>query len=71
MSLAERISSIEDYDAFQRGRRGSSPAGSLRLSFNPVGTLGPPIAAAEPVGAFEVPKLKRIREYRHLSGLVL
>ncbi|KAI9778729.1 MAG: hypothetical protein M1839_007960 [Geoglossum umbratile] len=60
MSLAERISSIEDYDAFQRGRRGSSPAGSLRLSFNPVGTLAPPTAATEPVGAFEVSKLKRI-----------
>ncbi|KAI9773180.1 MAG: hypothetical protein M1840_008301 [Geoglossum simile] len=60
MSLAERISSIEDYDAFQHGRRGSSPAGSLRLSFNPVGALAQPIAAAEPVGAFEVSKLKRI-----------
>jgi hypothetical protein len=58
MSLAERISSIEDYDAFQHGRRGISPAGSLRLSFNPIDVWAPP--AVEPVGAFEVSKTKRI-----------
>ncbi|KAH0551747.1 hypothetical protein GP486_007036, partial [Trichoglossum hirsutum] len=60
MSLAERVSSIGDYDAFQYGRRGSSPAGSLRLSFDPVGMGVAPAEATEPVRASEVSKVKRI-----------
>jgi hypothetical protein len=61
MSLAERVSNMEHYDSPWREL---SPAGSDRrkLSFNPVGEWLPPAALEEPIGAFEVPKSKRIRE---------
>lgn len=63
MSLAERVSSLEDYDRWSR-RSSMSPAGSQRrkLSFNPVQTLVPEHKAEVPVGAFEVSKAKRIGE---------
>ncbi|KAF2458418.1 major facilitator superfamily domain-containing protein [Lineolata rhizophorae] len=58
MSLAERVSSMEEYDRW----RDLSPTGGQRrkLSFNPVGTWVPPAAHEEPVGAFEVSPAKRI-----------
>ncbi|KAF1990212.1 MFS general substrate transporter [Aulographum hederae CBS 113979] len=57
MSLAERVSSMEEFDRW----RDLSPTGSQRrkLSFNPVGTWVPPAANEEPVGAFEVGKVRR------------
>jgi hypothetical protein len=59
MSLAERVSNMEEYDSPWRG---NSPAGSDRrkLSFNPVGEWLPPATLEEPIGAFEVPKTKRM-----------
>jgi len=59
MSLAERLSTMEEYDSPWREL---SPAGSQRrkLSFNPVDNWVPPVAEEEPVGAFEVSKTKRI-----------
>ncbi|KAF2093762.1 MFS general substrate transporter [Rhizodiscina lignyota] len=61
MSLAERLSTLEDYDRLSR-RSSMSPAGSQRrkLSFNPVDTWVPEHTAEVPVGAFEVSKTKRI-----------
>ncbi|KAK3076119.1 hypothetical protein LTS18_013863, partial [Coniosporium uncinatum] len=58
MSLAERVTPMEEYDRW----RDLSPTGSQRrkLSFNPVGTWVPPAASEEPVGAFEVSTTKRI-----------
>ena len=43
--------------------RGSSPARSeyRKMSLNPVGMTIPTAAEEEPIGAFEVPKPKRIR----------
>ncbi|KAE9981834.1 hypothetical protein EG327_006090 [Venturia inaequalis] len=59
MSLAERVSTMEEYDSPWREL---SPAGSQRrkLSFNPVGSWLPEEVLEEPVGAFEVSKTKRI-----------
>ncbi|KAF2421249.1 MFS general substrate transporter [Tothia fuscella] len=61
MSLAERLSSMEEYEPSWRE---ASPAGSDRrkMSFNPVGEWLPPAALEEPVGAFEVSKTKRIMQ---------
>lgn len=61
MSLAERVSTMEEYDSPWREL---SPAGSQRrkLSFNPVGSWLPDEVLEEPVGAFEVSKTKRICE---------
>jgi hypothetical protein len=59
MSLAERLSVMEEYESLLRDR---STAGSQRrkMSFNPVEAWTPPHVLEEPVGAFEVPKTKRI-----------
>jgi len=45
--------------------RGSSPARSehRKMSFNPVGNWVPPEAKEEPLGAFQVSKVKRIGQY--------
>lgn len=53
------MSSMEEYQAWSRE---PSPAGSERrkLSYNPVGTWIPPVAAEEPVSAFEISKGTRI-----------
>lgn len=58
MSL-HRVSSMSSY---QQVVRGSSPARSEHkyMSFNPVGDGKAPAAKDEPVGAFEVSKMKRI-----------
>jgi len=63
MSLAERLSSMEEYE----GSRELSPIGEGRirkLSFNPIGEWVPEVTREEPIGAFEVPKSKRICEKR-------
>jgi hypothetical protein len=59
MSLAERLSAMEDYDSL----RELSPAGGRRrkLSFSPAPAAWlPPEETPEPIGAFEVPATKRI-----------
>lgn len=50
---------MEEYESLLRDR---SPAGSQRrkMSFNPVDGWTPPSVLDEPVGAFEVPKTKRV-----------
>ena len=59
MSLSERLTTMEEYQPWSRE---ASPASSHRkMSFNPVGTWTP-AAYEEPVGAFEVPRWKRLRE---------
>ncbi|KAL8856276.1 MAG: hypothetical protein Q9178_007113 [Gyalolechia marmorata] len=57
MSL-HRVSSMGSYEHV----RGSSPARSehRKMSFNPVGSWVPPAAKEDPVGAFEVPKTRRL-----------
>ena len=59
MSL-HRVSSMGSYEHV----RGSSPARSeyRKMSLNPVSAQLPPAAKAEPIGAFEVSKSKRICE---------
>lgn len=66
MSLAERVSAMED---FESDGRTLSPEGKYRrLSFNPMGSWDPPAAIeAIPVGAFEVSKTKRMRKCCVLS----
>lgn len=59
MSLLQRISSMENLQSLDREL---SPDGR-KLSFNPVGTWAPPAAQEEPIGAFEVPKVKRISAF--------
>ncbi|KAF2841045.1 MFS general substrate transporter [Patellaria atrata CBS 101060] len=58
MSLAERVSTLEEYDRW----RDLSPNGgqNRKLSFNPVNTWLPPMNEENPVAAFEVSKAKRI-----------
>jgi len=64
MSLATPPSNTEDPDRYDNPWRDMSPTSSQRrkMSFNPVGEWVPPVAHEEPVGAFEVPKGKRICE---------
>lgn len=61
MSLAERLSSMEEYESI-REPSPSSEQGKRKLSFNPIGEWVPPEAHEKPVGAFEVSKTKRICE---------
>lgn len=58
MSLAERITTIEEYQPWSRE---SSPSSRDRkLSFNPVGAWTEAAGELPTVGAFEVPKWKRL-----------
>ncbi|KAI9755794.1 MAG: hypothetical protein M4579_004157, partial [Chaenotheca gracillima] len=58
MSLIQRVTSTE---AFDRSRDASpGRASDRKMSFNPVGTWDPPKAHEEPIGAFEVPRAKRL-----------
>ncbi|KAF2198243.1 MFS general substrate transporter [Delitschia confertaspora ATCC 74209] len=57
MSLSERVTAMEEYQPWSR--EASPEPRHRKMSFNPVGTWAPP-AFEEPVGAFEVPKWKRI-----------
>ncbi|KAF2469001.1 MFS general substrate transporter [Lindgomyces ingoldianus] len=58
MSLAERLSTMEEYEPWSREQ--SPDSRHRKMSFNPVGSWVPPTAHEEPVGAFEVPKWKRV-----------
>lgn len=60
MALSQRLSTMEEYEPWSR--EASPDSRHRKLSFNPVGTWVPPIAAEEPVGAFEISKTKRIGE---------
>ncbi|KAF2638824.1 MFS general substrate transporter [Massarina eburnea CBS 473.64] len=58
MSLSERLTTMEEYQPWSRE---SSPDSRHRkMSFNPVGTWTPQRGEEPTVGAFEVPKWKRI-----------
>ncbi|KAF2708041.1 MFS general substrate transporter [Pleomassaria siparia CBS 279.74] len=57
MSLTERLTTMEEYQPWSR--EGSPDSRHRKMSFNPVGTWTP-ATFEEPVGAFEVPKWKRI-----------
>jgi hypothetical protein len=62
MSLAERLSALEDYESI----REPSPVGERRrkLSFNPIPSgWVPPEEIPPPVPAFEVSQVKRIGAY--------
>lgn len=60
MSL-NRVPSMESWE---RGR-GESSSSSRKMSFNPLGDWVPPPQDKdrEPIGAFEVSKAQRLREY--------
>ncbi|KAF2119749.1 major facilitator superfamily domain-containing protein [Lophiotrema nucula] len=57
MSLIERLSTMEEYEPWSR--EASPDSRHRKMSFNPVGTWTAPVGE-EPIGAFEVPKWKRI-----------
>ena len=61
MSL-HRVSSMSSYEQVVRG---PSPARSehKNMSFNPVGNGKAPAGQDEPVGAFDVSKIKRLCQY--------
>jgi len=65
MSLSTRVTAIEEYEPWSREH--SPEPRQRKLSFNPLGPAPggwePPVAYEEPVGAFEVPKWKRMRKY--------
>ena len=63
MSLSERLTTMEEYNPWSR--EGSPDSRHRKMSFNPVGTWTP-ATYEEPVGAFEVPKWKRIGEWQFL-----
>ncbi|KAF2124556.1 MFS general substrate transporter [Dothidotthia symphoricarpi CBS 119687] len=58
MSLAERITTLEEYQPWSREASPSSR--DRKLSFNPVGTWTEATGELPTVGAFEVPKWKRL-----------
>ena len=56
---------MEEYQPWSApGSRESSR--NRKMSFNPVGTWTEAAGEVQPVGAFEVPKWKRYREYEQL-----
>ncbi|KAF2875869.1 major facilitator superfamily domain-containing protein [Massariosphaeria phaeospora] len=57
MSLSERLTTMEEYQPWSR--EASPDSRHRKMSFNPVGTWTQ-AAHEEPVGAFEVPKWKRL-----------
>ncbi|KAF2186740.1 MFS general substrate transporter [Zopfia rhizophila CBS 207.26] len=57
MSLTERLTTMEEYEPWSREQ--SPDSRQRKMSFNPVGTWTP-IPYEEPVGAFEVPKWRRL-----------
>lgn len=71
MSLLQRVTSVEQLSP----ERGRSPSGldsprDRKLSFSPLpGDWEPPIhhEHVEPIGAFEVPRSKRICSFRFLK----
>ncbi|KAF2755003.1 MFS general substrate transporter [Pseudovirgaria hyperparasitica] len=60
MSLAERVSVLEEYEPSWSREQSPNRMPGRKLSFNPVGEWVPLAAHEEPVGAFEVSKTKRI-----------
>lgn len=59
MSLSQRVTAIEEYEG-PWSREASPDSRHRKMSFNPVATWTP-APFEEPVGAFEVPRWKRIR----------
>lgn len=51
---------MEEYQPWSR--EASPDSRHRKMSFNPVGTWSPAVGEEPTVGAFEVPKWKRIRE---------
>jgi hypothetical protein len=69
MSLLGRVTSVEQLSP-ERGRSPVGERGSRKLSFSPLpGDWEPPVhhEHAQPIGAFEVPRSKRISVYFTLS----
>jgi MFS family permease len=67
MSLSERLTVMEEYEPWSR--EASPDRRQRKMSFNPVaGSWEPPLPYEEPVGAFEVPKWKRILQV-FLAGI--
>ena len=65
MSLLGRVTSVEQLSP-ERGRSPVGERGGRKLSFSPLpGDWEPPVQHehAQPIGAFEVPKSKRISAY--------
>lgn len=60
MSLVQRVTSTEEYEPWSR--EASPDSRHRKMSFNPVGTWTEPAFEEQPIGAFEVPKWKRLRE---------
>jgi hypothetical protein len=67
MSLSQRVTSIEEHEPWSR--EASPDSRHRKMSFNPVGTWTEQTGEEPTVGAFEVPKWKRLRMYHVLHGM--
>jgi hypothetical protein len=64
MSLSQRLTAVEEIEPWSR--EASPDSRHRKMSFNPVGTWTEQTGEeAATVGAFEVPKWKRMRTYGH------
>jgi hypothetical protein len=62
MSLTQRVTSIEEHEPCSR-ESSPRPHSVRKMSFNPVGTWTEQTGEEPTIGAFEVPKWKRLREH--------
>jgi hypothetical protein len=63
MSLAERLSALEDYESIRELSPGPGSDRRRKLSYNPLPAAWvPPQETPEPVGAFEVSSAKRLAQ---------
>lgn len=63
MSLSQRVTAIEEHGG-SWSRDTSTSSRHRKMSFNPVGAWTEPAGEEPTIGAFEVPKWKRMRRYR-------
>jgi hypothetical protein len=61
MSLSQRLTAVEEIEPWSR--EASPDSRHRKMSFNPVGTWTEATGEEPTIGAFEVPKWKRIRTY--------
>jgi len=61
MSLSQRLTAVEEIEPWSR--EASPDSRHRKMSFNPVGTWTEAAGEEPTVGAFEVPKWKRMRRY--------
>jgi hypothetical protein len=63
MSLSQRLTAVEEIEPWSR--EASPDSRHRKMSFNPVGTWTEATGEEPTIGAYEVPKWKRLRMYHH------